>query len=371
MRINNIQLINIGPYLGSNALEFNPNGNSKNIVLIGGKNGTGKTSLFNAVKICIYGCKAYGYEKENQVYYSDILRIINSQEKLKNEGIAKVVTDITLEDGKKDSMYSLKRMWTLDGKKVQESFSVSRDGQEFCEKEKSDFEKYIFQLIPPDLFKFYFFDGEKISDFIFDDTRHSDFKNAFLKLCGLDTLELILINFRRIYRGSSSKSNLAAEYERVRTEKVSINELINAKSHEKTENAHESVKVDEEIALLENSYSDEGGVDIDTWNSMHDELSKEDSVRTESRKWLKDIANNVLPFVILSEQLNEVKTQIELESKVHSENIVRQEINNPRLANKLLDIFNNLHIEHPEDLTRRVIDEIIITISDDETLDCT
>ena len=50
-----------------------------------------------------------------------------------------------------------------------------------------DFEKYINQIIPPDLFDLYFFDGEKIADFFLDDGSKVRLKNAFLTLCGYDT----------------------------------------------------------------------------------------------------------------------------------------------------------------------------------------
>ena len=64
--------------------------------------------------------------------------------------------------------------------------------------EKGDFESYLLQILPPNLFRFYFFDGEKISDFVFNNNNNSDFKNAFLKLCNLDTMEIIKENFKRL-----------------------------------------------------------------------------------------------------------------------------------------------------------------------------
>ena len=42
---------------------------------------------------------------------------------------------------------------------------------------------------------------------------------------------------------------------------------------------------------------------------MQDQITKEEARREANRKWLKDIANNVLPFIILSTQLEELRTQ--------------------------------------------------------------
>ena len=61
MKIERIQIKNIGPYVDENCFKFDVSDLEKRMVLIGGKNGAGKTTLFNAIKICLYGCVAYGY----------------------------------------------------------------------------------------------------------------------------------------------------------------------------------------------------------------------------------------------------------------------------------------------------------------------
>ena len=47
-------LYNFNSYEGMNEFDFTSNDSSKNIILIGGKNGAGKTSLFTAIKIALY-----------------------------------------------------------------------------------------------------------------------------------------------------------------------------------------------------------------------------------------------------------------------------------------------------------------------------
>ena len=49
MKINRITLFNIGPYADINSFELDLS-KEKNIVLIGGKNGAGKTTFFKAIK---------------------------------------------------------------------------------------------------------------------------------------------------------------------------------------------------------------------------------------------------------------------------------------------------------------------------------
>ena len=53
MKINKIVLYNFNSFEGMNEFDFSSTCDQKNIVLIGGKNGAGKTSLFTAIKIAL------------------------------------------------------------------------------------------------------------------------------------------------------------------------------------------------------------------------------------------------------------------------------------------------------------------------------
>lgn len=71
MKIKRISLYNIGPYIGFNSFDIEVDKN-KNIILIGGKNGAGKTTFFKSIKTCLYGCKVWGFDAPCKEYYSII-----------------------------------------------------------------------------------------------------------------------------------------------------------------------------------------------------------------------------------------------------------------------------------------------------------
>lgn len=156
MKIKKIQLKNIGPYVNYNEFNFSISDSVKRMVLIGGKNGAGKTTLFNAIKICLYGCVVFGFETNNTRYYEEVEKIINTNEKLKKIGESEVVIDLLLDDGKDDHVYTFDRLWKVKGNKIIENFTLSKDGEIVSETEKSDFESFLLQTLPPNLFKFYF-----------------------------------------------------------------------------------------------------------------------------------------------------------------------------------------------------------------------
>ena len=261
MKIKRIQVKNIGPYVNENAFDFDVSDITKRMVLIGGKNGAGKTTLFNAIKICLYGCVAYGFESNNAKYFAEIEKIINANEKLQKIGEAEVVIDLLMDDGKYDHTYTFVRSWRVAGKKIAETFTVYKDGETLSETEKSDFESYLLQTLPPNLFRFYFFDGEKISDFVFNSSKNSDFKDAFLKLCSLDTMEIIRENFRRISRSKAKGTmTLSAEYDRCLEADNLIAQRVECAEDEYREISNEILIIDQRLASLEKAYAKGGGI---------------------------------------------------------------------------------------------------------------
>ena len=130
-----------------------------------------------------------------------------------------------------------------------------KDGILLSNTERGDFENYLLQILPPNLFKFYFFDGEKISDFVFNSNKNSDFKDAFLKLCNLDTMEIIRDNFRRVSR---TKANGSVEVLRNYEHCVEIDNInagrISEAEEEYKEISNEILAVEDKLFALEKAY---------------------------------------------------------------------------------------------------------------------
>lgn len=360
MKIKKIQLKNIGPYVDYNGFDFDIADSVKRMVLVGGKNGAGKTTLFNAIKICLYGCVAFGYEANNAKYYEEVEKIINTNEKLKKIGESEVKIDLLIDDGKDDHIYTFIRNWQVRGKRIIEAFALLKDNELVNETEKSDFQSFLLQTLPPNLFKFYFFDGEKISDFIFNGNKNTDFKEAFLKLCNLDTMEIIRDNFRRISRNQSKDGvDLSEEYENCLSEDNLLAERIVSAEEDYKEIASEIAVIDDQLASLEKAYAKSGGISKKEWRSMEGRIAKEEARRGEKRKWLKDIANNVLPFVILQPQLESLKDQIMIEHKAQVDANVKSTIDTPEIKSIIANVLDMSGIELSDTITEKIIDEIV------------
>lgn len=359
MKIKRIQVKNIGPYVNKNVMNFDVSDTVKRMVLIGGKNGAGKTTLFNAIKICLYGCVAYGFESNNTKYFAEIEKIINANEKLKKIGEAEVTIDLLMDDGKYDHTYTFIRAWKVTSKRIAESFTVYKDSTVLSETEKSDFESYLLQTLPPNLFRFYFFDGEKISDFVFNSNKNSDFKDAFLKLCNLDTMEIIRENFRRISRSKAKGTmSISVEYDRCCEADNLIAQRVECAEEEYQEVSNEILLIDQRLAALDKTYAKGGGISKKEWLSMQNQIAKEETRREEHNKWLKDVANNIIPFIILRDQLEELKLQIELEHKAQVNANLKSTIDTLQIKSIISGVLNRTNIELADDISEKIIYEI-------------
>ena len=302
MKIKSITLFNIGPYVDLNKFEFSVS-KEKNIVLIGGKNGAGKTTFFKAIKTCLYGCKVWGFDAPGKGYYSIINGLVNSKSLYDNSASAYIEIELYFNDGKQINTYMLHREWKKVKMTFSEYFRIKKNGNLILGQEEDDFINYLLSVIPPDMFNFYFFDGEAIAEFFLGADGDKNFRNAFLKLYGLDTLSIMIDNFNRnIKKGDVQGSSY--------TEFLNARGLCEQEEEKLSRLQFEIKDIENEIDLrqvnllsLQTDYEKEGGIGLTEWKELNSMQLKEENVRDNLNRWLKEVANHYLPFIILEKQL--------------------------------------------------------------------
>lgn len=349
MRIKRLTLNNIGSFAGEHSFLFQTDNLQKQIVLIGGRNGAGKTTLFESIRLCLYGYKLYGYRQNSQTYTNKVKRLINDKVKSVSPATAGITMQILIEDGYANSIFEISREWILNGNTLKESLCVHRDGNLLTSEQMQDFDNYLMQIIPPALFNFHFFDGEKVSDFVFDSTNGQAFRKAFLQICGLDTFDLIeeqLQHNTRTTKGDS-QNLIQEEYISARMKLAEAKESHISALQAIQKKQSEIDALQDQITILDADMKKYGGVEDDDWKLYEKEIREEESKREELRHILKAAANDVIPFIILKEQLQALKHQLNVEGKLKRNRLFRDKFFDPNLKKKLQKELN-VGIDSPQ-----------------------
>lgn len=312
MKINSIELYNFGSYEGE--AHFNTKvTNERNIILIGGKNGAGKTTLFTAMRVCLYGYISMGYKSQNSYYKRAITKFINNNAKMTRPTDAYVQMEIQLSNGRGIDTYRLRRSWVLSDT-LTEFYNVEKNNETLSTDEVADFEKYTLSLITPELFNLYFFDGEKIADFFLNEGSNERIKEAFLTLCGYDTFDIMRRNFKRVKGNRQKASAVLDEYLAARDSADAARHSLQELTNRLNICIDEIETCEADIAILEKEYTQKGGITEEEWSGKLAMLKEEERKRDNWNVLLRKWANDLIPFLMIRDQVQGLKHQVEREN---------------------------------------------------------
>ena len=383
MKFKKLILNNFGLYRGKHEILLSTEDKEKPIVLIGGLNGAGKTTILDAIKYALYGKFANTNSGESNSYLDTIKEYINRDNKY--EG-AYVELEIETTSGNESHLWGVQRFWTWtrNYKNLRESINVYDIDQATSVKCKNttreeQWYEYIQELVPNQISSLFFFDGEKIEEFADPYKASRLLKTAVSSLFGINTLERLqkdlLVFEKKLIKNNGKDGNVSALqilYEEIEYLSEEIEKLNNNKQIVEDE-IEEIIK---EKNINEQKYKQLGG----EFAERRDELlsSKEEKeVELEALKnSLIEEASGVLPLQLTNKLLHKVVAQDkkERESK-HTKRVIESlKERDKELLKKIEDLLTNngLYIEInnylQEDLNKReanIIDKEYLNNSPD------
>ncbi|VVN56643.1 hypothetical protein PS687_02408 [Pseudomonas fluorescens] len=192
MIIKKLVLHNFRVFHGTHEIDLAPQSDSqhqKPIVLIGGLNGAGKTSILTAIRFALHGRLAFDGIHQTRDYLDHISTLIN-------HGVdgtprpAEAVVELTFtynKDGE-ESEFTVVRRWKRD---AADRLSLQQNGAPLNELNYEQCQGFLNELIPPGIADLFFFDGEKISA-LAEDASGQLLKTAVKRLLGLDVIERLI-----------------------------------------------------------------------------------------------------------------------------------------------------------------------------------
>ncbi len=324
MILDEITLQNFGLYADRQTLCFTPPSASKPVVLIGGLNGGGKTTLLDALQLCLYGPHARISNRGSIGYPEYLSRSIHRSATDRAASIELAFRHTV--EGHEDH-YRLRRAWRVTESGCKEQFEVWRNGQ----LEPALADNWITQvedLMPPNIAHLFLFDGEQIESYASFANSSSLIGAAIQNLLGLDIVDQLDKDLQVYERRKRTQERddvarteiAAAENEltdlRTRSEKLA-EERASLRTHQIDQKRKTLSKLEEQFRKLGGElYEQRAEIERDR-KAADDEVSQ----RAEA---LRELAAGAAPLLLVRDLLKAVAARDRSEEEARQAREVAQ-----------------------------------------------
>lgn len=355
MYIKEIELNNFRIYKGVNKINLSPE-KDKNVIVVSGKNGFGKTTFLMSLVWCLYG---KNMQNVDELYQKEIgdkggygKYIGNSLNRLaKSEGDTKFSVSVTFRDVKipEITCNEIKITRTYDiVTSASDKVEVLVDGfqneliQDLTTDGKQDGEEIFIRdfILPIEIAKFFFFDAEKIVSLaeINSPEQRRLLSKAYTEVLGIkkyedlkDQLESIQDEYRKKSAKPQEKTELSqiiADIDKTQIDIEEIEKSIQKINDEKLEKANASNDIQRKLIQEGNQMT------LEQLNKLKEEeaiLNTKLSILQDDLKELFDL----IPFGLAGETLMEVSTQLANEKNYRTNKFIQEDVGEK--TNKILD----------------------------------
>lgn len=355
MQITKLILENFSSYEGRYEINLTTD-DKKPMILIGGQNGAGKTSIFTAIKLGLYGPLAFGYSGINTYYIKKIKSLINSSAFQSETLVSGVTVEFFVINGREKTRYSISRYWHTAEEKIVEDYKVLKGGTELDESEKYYFENYIHTIIPPELFDFFLFDGEEIGSIFSNENYNKYVKSALLTLCGIDVFSIVQ-SFCRSFIGKTSdddNSEKTQAYEELlrKIENLALQRDSNAMKQVSLQSEAEELSA--EITQKEQEFSRAGGISPEETKRLEKKKNNLEKQRDLYSQNIKIFFEDQMPFYMLKDFFKPITDQIDYEEKLEIHDYVKYSVT----PNFIQEVLSEYTLES-EAASKAVFEELL------------
>lgn len=335
MLIKEITLNNFRIYKGRNTINLLPR-DGKNVIVISGKNGFGKTTFLMSLVWCLYGRQMENvdemYKKvieESGGYTKYITKTLNNQARIEND--TKFSVSVVFQDVKipEISCNEVRITRTYDDITSNDKVEVLIDGypneliRELTTEGKQDGEEIFIRdfILPIEVAKFFFFDAEKIVSIAENNSpeQRKLLSKAYTEVLGIKKYEDLkdqLESLQDDYRKKSATKEEQKEFNQIETDiknkqiEIETNEnKIEKLQKEKVEKKGQSDEI--QVRLIQDG-------SIITPEQLaklkSDEIAQENKIK-ELQSQLKELFD-LIPFGLSGEILNDVYSQAKTEKSI-------------------------------------------------------
>ena len=324
MLIQNLTLTNFRIYEGVNSFDLSPVkrcGKAPPIILFGGLNGAGKTSILSGIRLALYGRLSLGTAVSQKRYDNYLLESIHHcRDTSRSPNGASVEISFSYAKLGTENQYHVKRQWEKKRSGVKEILTVLQDGQVIQGLSYDQAQNFLNELIPIGVSDLFFFDGEKIAE-LADDTGGAALEQSIKKLLGLDVVERLGGDLTVLKRSITKRSSVEAIQSEIEAQKAvledkrqqleQVRQDINAVMVQRSE-------VQCYRAQLQKVIDDRGGHFSASRKDIEANLSRLDTQKNALVAQINGLVSDAAPLALASDLCERTKAQIEQDLSAQS-----------------------------------------------------
>ena len=347
MIFHRLTLRDFGLFRGSHTFSLTPRikyNKPRPVILIGGKNGTGKTTFLEAVRLCLHGARSLGNRVSQKEYHEYLASTIHhSQATLLQTDQASVTLEFEyVHSGEKD-LYCVERGWKiLQSIKdpVKETLIIRKNNELLSDFEVEHWQDFLSELVPIGLSQFFFFDGEKIQGLAEDGSSDIFLADSIKSLLGVDLVERLQSDLKICLNRSKKETNtnqLSYAINAAEEDLRHIETQLSCATEKKITLETQMEEIETQISIQEEKIAKEGG----NYTRQREDLKVRQAILSEKierlRNQVKEACSGLYPFALASPLCEQLRERLIKEADIEAWVIAQEALKerNQRLLGSL------------------------------------
>jgi DNA sulfur modification protein DndD len=307
-------LQNFGPYSGRQVINLNPKVDDDNIcpiILLGGMNGGGKTTLMDAIRLALYGQRAQCSTRGNLSYTDFLNQCVNS----KADPIDKTRIELVFEHIEEDKpvKYRVIRTWEKNPKDGKDSLGILGDDDTWpVDSLANIWDEYIENILPLGISNLFLFDGEQVKELAEQETPPPIVVDAINGLLGLELADRLAVDLEILV--NRKKKEIADNQDLANLEELEARLVQQQQDYETIKAELKKLEVDlQELSTKQQEAFDkfiaEGGKIASERSQLEKQKEEKTKLTEKMRQSLCEFAEDVLPLALIPNLLSQVQDQ--------------------------------------------------------------